>query len=404
MPDTHGTTLRRSRVIDAVLAACVAVPGIVALPFSSLGGTSSSAFTAVALVVGGVSVLARRRQAVVSAAVGAVAFVIAVATGSFNPSGSSVSGALVTVGVLLWTVVLSFALGNFRPLAWSLVGLTSVVVATQWNDLNSNFNPFPTMLAIGPWLVGWLVRSHQDLVGALDARGLELASERQRYAAEAVRYERARIARELHDVVAHCMSIVVVQASAGQRLDHVDPAVMNQLLDDIRELARQAESDMAGLTRLLTADSALARPLSVAVLDQFVERARSAGTPVEISVSGDLDALPADVSAALSRVLQEGLTNAIKHAPGAAVVVNLNAGWPQTSLDIRNDPAASASASTQVQGGGNGLRGLAERVTELGGTLHGEPTPSGGWLLSAVISVRREGLDSPAELQLSLPS
>jgi signal transduction histidine kinase len=402
MPETRGMPVRRSRVIDASLAACIAVPGIVALPFSKLGGTSSSALTVVALLVGAASVVTRHRQPVVAAGVGAVFYVIAVQTGSFNPSGSSVSGALVTVGVLLWTVVLSFALGSWRPLSWSAVGLATVVVVTQWNDLNSNFNPFPTMLAIGPWLVGWLMRSHQDLVKALDARGHELASERQRYAAEAVRYERARIARELHDVVAHCMSIVVVQASAGQRLDDADPAVTDQLLDDIGELARQAASDMAGLTRLLTADSAQARPLSVAAIDQLVDRARSAGTPVELSITGDVEALPARVCAAFSRVLQEGLTNAIKHAPGVAVVVDLSVASQQTSLEIRNDPSASASMPLGGQGGGNGLRGLAERVTELGGTLHGEPTPSGGWLLSAVIPAAREGLDHPAELQMSL--
>jgi signal transduction histidine kinase len=392
-------SLRRPRVIDVLLAACVALPGIVALPWSNLGGTSTSALTVVALLVGAASVIARRRQPVAAAVVAPVAFVIAMQTGSFNPSASSVSSALVTVGVLLWTAVVSFSLGSFRPLGWSLVGLASVVVVTQWNDLNSNFNPFPTMLAIGPWLVGWLVRSHQDLVRALDVRGNELASERQRYAAEAVRYERARIARELHDVVAHCMSIVVVQASAGQRLDDADPAVTNQLLDDIRELARQAEADMAGLTRLLKADPAQARALSAETLDQLVERARSTGTPVEITVTGDLDAIPTRVAAALHRVLQEGLTNAIKHAPSAAVAVNLTVTAQQTSLEIGNDASVLAPG---VGGGGNGLRGLAERMTELGGTLHGERTPSGGWLLNAVIPASREGNDRPAELEMSL--
>jgi signal transduction histidine kinase len=402
MPDIARlrATARRARVIDVLLAACVALPGIISIPFSKLGGTSSSVPTVIALLVGGATVLARHRQPVIAAAAGAVAYVIAVAAGSFNESGSSVSGALVTISVLLWTVVLSFALGSFRPLRWSAVGLALVIVVTQWDDLNSNFNPFPTMLAIGPWLVGWLLRSHRDLVAALDARGQELVSERQRYAAEAVRYERARIARELHDVVAHCMSIVVVQASAGQRLDDADRAITDQLLDDIRELARQAESDMAGLTRLLTADSGSARPLSVAVLDQLAERARSAGTPVEITVTGDVDVIPANAAAALARVLQEGLTNAIKHAPRAAVVVNLNAGSQRTLLDIRNDPADAESMPLRVQGG-NGLRGLAERLTELGGTLHGQPTPSGGWLLSAVIPAPQEGLERPAELQMA---
>lgn len=404
MPDlaTLRAAVRRSRVIDVVLAACVALPGIISIPFSNLGGTSSSAPTVIALLVGGASVLARHRQPVVAAAAGAAAYVFAVGTGSFNESGSSVSVALVTVSVLLWTVVLSFALGSFRPVRWSAVGLATVIVVTQWNDLNSNFNPFPTMLAIGPWLVGWLLRSHRDLVTTLDARALELVSERQRYAAEAVRYERARIARELHDVVAHCMSIVVVQASAGQRLDDAESSVTDQLLDDILELARQAESDIAGLTRLLTADSAPVRSLSVESLDRLVGHARSTGTPVEVTVTGDLDAIPADAAAALRRVLQEGLTNAVKHAPGAAVVVTLNTGPRQTSLHICNDPATAPSMPLHGQGGGNGLPGLAERVTELGGTLHGQPTPSGGWLLSVVIPTPPEAFDRPAELEMSL--
>ena len=403
MPElaTRRAAVRRSRVIDVILGACVALPGIIAILFSKLGGTSSSAATVIALLVGGATVLARHRQPVVAAAVGAVAYVVAVAVGSFNESGSSVSGALVTISVLVWTVVLSFALGSYRPLRWSAFGLALVIVVTQWDDLNKDFNPFPTMLAIGPWLVGWLLRSHRELVIALDARGVELVSERQRYAAEAVRYERARIARELHDVVAHCMSIVVVQASAGQRLDDADRAITDQLLDDILELARQAESDMAGLTRLLTAESASARPLSATVIEHLVDHARSAGTPVELTVTGDLDAMPGAVGSAVHRVLQEGLTNAIKHAPGATVVVNLSAGSPQTSLDIRNDASVSASMSLREQGGGNGLRGLAERVTELGGTLHGEHTPSGGWVLSAVIPTPQEKLDRPIELQMT---
>jgi signal transduction histidine kinase len=392
--------VRRRHVVDVLLAACVALPGIVAIPLSRLGGTAGSALTVVALLVGGASVLARHRQPVIAAAAGSAVYVVAVSTGSFNPDGSSVSGGLVTVGVLLWTVVLSFALGSWRPLTWSAAGLALVIVTTQWNDLNSSFNPFPTMLAIGSWLVGWLLRSHRDLVTTLDARGAELVSERQRYVAEAVRYERARIARELHDVVAHCMSIVVVQASAGQRLDDADRSVTDQLLDDILELARQAEADMAGLTRLLTADSAPGRPLSAATVNRLVEQARSTATPVEITVTGDLDAISVRAAAALHRVLQEGLTNAIKHAPGAAVVVDLSVGSEQTSLEIRND--GSVSPLLRVEGGGNGLRGLAERVTELGGTMHGQQSASGGWVLNAVVPTSREGTDRAAELEMSL--
>jgi signal transduction histidine kinase len=361
---------RRPVVVDVFLTALTAVPGLIALPWSSPGLTGSAARNigaAAMLAVAGAAVFARRRWPVGAAAVGGVAFVVAVQAGSFDPNGSSVADALMTLGLLLWAVVLSFTLGRARPVRWPVVGLAFVVVSQQWHGLN----PFPAVLAIGSYAVGWIMRSRQDLAAALDVRAVELASERQRYATEAVRYERARIARELHDVVAHCMSIVVVQASAGQRLHDLDPGASEQIFADIGELAQQAEADLAGLTRLLSRESQPAQALTPAALDQLVAHATAAGTVVEVTVAGELATIPLLVAAALHRVLQEGLTNAIKHAPGAPVTVTVQAGARTTSVDVGNE-AAAPPAGVAVQGGG---------------TMCSERTPSGGWLLSAVIPV-----------------
>jgi signal transduction histidine kinase len=377
--------IRRPIVIDAFLAACVAVPGLAALPWSSPGTSSSGAVTAGAvalLAVSAATVLARRRWSVAAAVTGGASFVVAVQAGWFDPNGSSVDGGLVTSGLLLWAVVMSFALGLVRPIRNPLLGLTIVVVAQQWHGLN----PFPVVLAVGAYAVGRVVRSRRDLADALDVRAGELASERERYATEAVRYERARIARELHDVVAHCMSIVVIQASAGQRLaDLGNAAVTDRVFDDIAELARQAESDLAGLTRLLSREPESSPRLSGQLIDQLVARAGTAGTAVTVEVAGDLDTIPSLTAAALSRVLQEGVTNAIKHAPGAPVAVSVRTDHHLTSLDVENGPTPSTSREIDVVGGGNGLRGLRERVSTLGGTLRAAPTTSGGWVLHAVI-------------------
>jgi signal transduction histidine kinase len=370
---------------DLLLAGCVALPGLIALCWSGLDDSAGVALTVVMLVVLGASVLVRRRWTVAAATAGSLACVAAVQFDSFNPSGSSVAVGLVTVGALLWVVVLGYELGSRTTLWWSLGGVATVIVATQWDDLNRNLNPFPTVLAIGALLVGRIVRSRRLLIAALDLRAGELIAERQRYADEAVRHERTWIARELHDVIAHCMSIVVVQASAGQRLTSSNVAATDQILDDIAELARQAESDLAGLSQLLSRDTRPTQALSREVIDQLVSHATSAGTHVDVIVSGDLDTVPSLTAAALNRVLQEGLTNAVKYGGGASVAIRVSAVAHSTTVDVENGPPAPMSTPLSAHSGGNGLRGLRERVNAVGGTLIARTTPAGGWLLRAEI-------------------
>jgi signal transduction histidine kinase len=405
MPDRpgRGAAARRPLIVDLSLAACVALPGLFALPWSNAGTRNGSAPAAAIamLIIAGASVIVRGRWPVAAAVAASAGFVVGVQTGGFDPSGSSVSGDLITIGVLLWTVVMGFTLGGSRPLRWSVVGLLAVVVATQWDDLHHNANPFPTVLAIGAWAIGWIVRSRGDLIIALDARAAELASERLRYAAEAVRYERAWIARELHDVIAHSMSIVVVQASAGQRLGDCDLTATNQVFDDIGELARQAESDLAGLSQLLSRQQQPPQLPPRELIDQLVAHAATAGTSVVVTVAGDLDAMPNRASATLHRVLQEGLTNAIKYASGAPVAIRVAAGTDATTVEVENQPGSPSSLRVYVESGGNGLRGLHERIAAMGGEFHTQATPSGGWLLSATIPAE-PALDDvrPAALRL----
>jgi signal transduction histidine kinase len=222
----------------------------------------------------------------------------------------------------------------------------------------------------------------------LDQRGRELEHEKQNYVREAVRYERARIARELHDIVAHSMSIVVIQATAGQRLDDLDRVAVEDVLPSIVELVGQAESDIDGVARLLKRTVEPGKSLSRELIDALVRHAGTAGTDVEVHITGDLQAIDAPTAAALARTVQEGLTNALKHAPGAPVVVRLDTRAATTVLHIENAPPASTANCPDVRGAGRGLRGIRQRLAELGGSARFCATDSGGWLLSAELPTR----------------
>ena len=153
---------------------------------------------------------------------------------------------MVSTGIA--AAALSYALGGSARLPGSLAGLALLTASLQWGELN----PFPAMITVGLWLVGRAVLSQRRIAARLRIRAFELESERERYAEEAVRDERDRMARELHDVIAHSVSIMVIQASAGQRLTAADAGAAAEMLAAIAEQAREASADIAGLTRLLS--------------------------------------------------------------------------------------------------------------------------------------------------------
>ena len=156
----------------------------------------------------------RRTRPVSAALVTSAAHVISVQSGAFSQHTSSPGTIAETIGTGIAVPALCDTLGAFARLPGSLAGLAVLTASLQWGGLN----PFPVMLTVGLWLVGRAVRAHRLLAASLRIRAFELESEREQFTAETVRFERDRIARELHDVIAHSVSIVVIQASAGQRL------------------------------------------------------------------------------------------------------------------------------------------------------------------------------------------
>jgi signal transduction histidine kinase len=288
-------------------------------------------------------------------------------------------GNLVAVPVFL----LSYSLGTDADQRRSVPPLLLLLAGLQVGNGVTTFNPIFWVLTIGPWALGLVVRSRRRLTDQLAARSRELEEERPLFAAEAVRYERARIARELHDIVAHCVSVMVIQASAGQRLTATDPSLAAEAFDSIGEVAQQAEAEIGRLLDLLAATGEQRGADGIQLIGELVARASAAGLAVSCRFSGSADDLPAAAADAAYRVVQESLTNALKHAPGAPVDIVIAGAAAQVEIGVRNGPAAGSPSGLERSGGGRGLTGMRERVAACGGELDAGPVDGGGWQVLA---------------------
>jgi signal transduction histidine kinase len=237
------------------------------------------------------------------------------------------------------------------------------------------------MYTIGPWAAGLVVRSRRHLAEQLAARSRELEAERDLFAAEAVRYERARIARELHDIVAHCVSVMVIQASAGKRLT-TDPARAAEAFDAIGEAARQADAEIGRLAGLLEPGPPRDGGEGMRLLNELISRASAAGLAVTCRYTGSLDDLTSSTCETAYRLVQESLTNALKHAPGAPVAITIHGGSGHVGISVANGRPAAPSGLERA-GAGRGLAGMRERVASCGGYLTAGPAPGGGWTVQA---------------------
>ena len=267
-------------------------------------------------------------------------------------------------------------------------------------------------LSLIPWLI-WLIADIPDLKGpasatliftsaavAVDNLGYRLRTQRalatqtQRAETEqarrAVLEERSRIARELHDVVAHHMSLVAVQAeTAPYRLTGLPEPVQAEFAS-LSQVAREALADMRRLLGVLRQDQPadLAPQPQLADLPALVDATRRAGVPVEFSLPPALGQVPAGVGVCAYRIVQESLSNASQHAPGAPVTVSVSHDHGSVLLRVVNGPGSTPSPPSSEPRLGHGLTGMRERVTLLGGSLSAGPRPDGGFAVSAVLPLR----------------
>lgn len=228
------------------------------------------------------------------------------------------------------------------------------------------------------WGAGRALRDRELVAAQLAERARELEEERDAYATLSVRYERARVASELHDIVAHAISVMVVQASAGQRLAPYDPEATAATFEAIAGAAREAERDMGRLVALLGDEGAIAPAPDLALVEELVARAAASGLDVTLRLEGEREGLPTALGEIAYRVVQEGMTNALRYAAGAAVSVTVHGDAAILVVEVENAPA-DHEASLVGAGTGTGIAGLRERVGALGGALDAGPTaPAAG--------------------------
>ncbi|RKT05104.1 signal transduction histidine kinase [Streptomyces sp. 3211.6] len=264
-------------------------------------------------------------------------------------------------------------------------------------------------LTVPPVLLGLYVGARRRLMESLQERAdslereLSLLADRAEERAEWARQEeRTRIAREMHDVVAHRVSLMVVHAAALQAVAGKDPekAVRNAAL--VGDMGRQALTELREMLGVLRASEKPVRAVaavaasvavaeegpSLAELEVLVGQSRAAGMSVEVVVQGERGVYPAEVEQTAFRVVQEALTNCHKHAPGARVVVRLAHREGEVAMQVENGPCEGEARGADLPSGGNGLVGMRERVLGLGGVFVSGPTDGGGFKVSAVLPFR----------------
>jgi signal transduction histidine kinase len=239
----------------------------------------------------------------------------------------------------------------------------------------------------GVWLLGRWVRQRRRRTHDLEQLAAGLEADREVLAREAVAEKRARIAREMHDSVAHSVSVMVLQAGAAEQVLAVSPDRARESLQTIQDIGREAIVElrrMLGLLRDPVEDASLAPQPSVGRLDTLFGQVRAAGLPVELTIEGQPRRLPPGVDRSAYRIVQEGLTNALKHAGPAHASVTLRYGDRALELEVLDD----GRGATDANGGGFGLIGMRERAALYGGTLDAGPTSDGGFRVVAVLPVQ----------------
>ncbi|MGY1687058.1 sensor histidine kinase [Geodermatophilus sp. SYSU D00867] len=369
--------------VDAALAALVGLVTVVA-PARAYWPSEGVAFVLGVLLV---APLAWRRRAPVpaAAAVTAVGLLELVAGTDFLAANVS-------------ALLMVYALAAYAPPWASRAGLVlgftgAVLVALRWysSDLPDSLVVSAgsvSVSVVAAWALGRVRRSRLGELAGLAERARLLEIERDQEMRLAATAERARIAREMHDVVAHSLSVVIAQADGGRYAGRTDPEVATGALEAIAATGRQALTDMRALLGVLRDGAAeqYAPQPDVTAVPALVDDVRASGLDVDLLVEGEPRPMAAGPQLAAYRIVQESLTNVLKHAgPSGRAWVRLH--WRPDSLELSvlDDGRGAAAALAEGDGHGQGLRGMHERAQLHRGRLEAGPRAGGGWRVHAVL-------------------
>jgi signal transduction histidine kinase len=389
---------RYATYVDIALAAALFV--LCAGWFTEAGGANPNLWLVAALTFP--LVFRRRAPMAVFLAIAAVAFVQWLVTGPAL-ADAALLVAIYTVAVESdWVLVAAAA----------AVLETGVVMATvRWRPTGSDFKSFVflTGLAFAALLAGVVVRALRSQLDWLAERAERLELEGDQQASLAAAAERARIAREMHDVVSHNIQVMVTLADAAAAAQVSDPGRAAEVMHEVSSTGRQALTDMRRMVGVLRDEPAagaangserpsLAPQPGLGELNALVERVRGTGLDVAVEQSGRPFPVSGAAGLTVYRIVQEALTNALKHAEEpASVQVRLEFSDPDISVRVTDDgrtavpvPAdgnghPGANGNGRASGGGHGVAGMVERAAAFGGTLEAGPRPAGGWEVAATL-------------------
>lgn len=376
---------RKKPLVDAFFAAPVL---LLSLP-SLLGGTyglNKYVFVTVTVALTAPLILRRTFPRAVFAVVALTSFVQCV-TGAY-PVPANVA---VLIGVYTVTAGGSFRWGLASALVAELgAGMATWRYPSGADDRKYTF-VMMTLLVAGVYVLGLHMRTRRAYLRSVEERAERLERERDNEVKVAMATERARIARELHDVIAHNVSVIVVQADGASYAIDTDVGRARQALDTISSTGRLALAEMRRLLGVLREDDdagAFAPQPGVAELDDLVEQVRASGLAVTYQVEGTPAGMSEGRQLTVYRIVQEALTNTLKHGgPRANVAVLLRYGGDALEIRVRDDGRGAAAFD---DGRGHGLAGMRERVAVYGGEVHAAPRAGGGFEVLARIPVHEE--------------
>jgi signal transduction histidine kinase len=378
--DRFWSGLPRGDVALALVLLVIKVAFVFTGTLTSGGATLINVVTACALTL---PLAWRRRSPLAAASVVAAAIVVDDLFSGWNGSVISFDCAIIA----------AYSAGAHARQRHAVAALAVLLVANLVDAVGAPGNRAGD-LALGvvvfslvPWLVGQALRRERQRTATMQELATQLEAEREARARDAVAAERGRIARELHDIVAHAISVIAVQADAASKLLRHDPARAEEPLATVQATARSALAEMRQLVGLLREADSLEAPREpqpgISELGRLVEDARQSGLPVALRIDGVTRSLPPSVDLAAYRIVQEALTNVRKHAGAAEAQVHIR--YDTDVVDIRISDNGRGEESTR--NGGHGLIGIRERVNLLGGLVETGPSIDGGFALHARLPI-----------------
>jgi signal transduction histidine kinase len=383
-PDGYRHLVTRADLQDVAIAVAVTALGQLDVWAPNLFSTNlvgSPWVTSICYAVAGLVLIWRRRHPLASFCV--IAAVLAAQAVLIGTSEGN--------GVLVPAAIAAYSVAAHAPRRQALLALTLVVplaVLREWRNPD-NTTPAATadayawyLVIVAAWLLGAYLRTRRLYVAELAARAARAEQEQETRAATAAAEERTRIAREMHDILAHSVSVMVVQAEAAEEmLDH-DPARSRPALQKIQQSGREALVDLRrtlGMLRQPVNPALVPQPGMVAV-PALVTEIEAAGLPVSITVDGDRVPLAPGLDLAAYRIIQEALTNSLKHAHATTAHLTIRYTASALHVEVRDNGDGPTAPDN---GTGHGLLGLRERAALYGGEVHVGPANDGGYILHA---------------------